>query len=70
MLDLRSLTDEELIRYCIQLGTMTPLEEELFGRLEANVDIVDPLEVEVQRLEDKLYELEVIMRSSTAAWRT
>ena len=59
MIDVRSLTDDELIRYCIAQSELTVLETELFQRFEALVDYADPLSAEVKALEDKAYELEV-----------
>lgn len=35
------LTDEELVRYCIGLPELTPLENELLQRLETRLDTED-----------------------------
>ena len=37
MIDLMSMTDEELITFCIQQSTLSPLENELARRFESVV---------------------------------
>jgi hypothetical protein len=41
MIYLRNLTDDELIRYCLQIDTLTPLENELLRRLEIAVEVLN-----------------------------
>jgi hypothetical protein len=55
MLDLRMLSDEELVKHCIGLDALTPLELELMHRLEATLDTEETL----AELEEKLAELGV-----------
>lgn len=43
-MDLRNLTDEELLRYCLSLNELTVLENELLRRLEILLDEVTALE--------------------------
>jgi hypothetical protein len=41
MVALGSLTDDELIRYCLQIDTLTVLENELLRRFEIAVDTLN-----------------------------
>lgn len=54
MLDLKSLTNEELVSYCVARDSLTVLEAELYLRLENELDVSDALLQQVTELENEI----------------